>query len=211
MVAPREPEPALAAPGVGNLLTPPQQTIGGPRANRRRRDRPFSHVHVEIDLESKSPNPAGVPILERLAALLGEKRIVERGTLVMMAAATLHALSARRFRRIDHWEVTPGGWLPPPTPGPNRGGIEPVGELLVTLEGGGWSAVASARVFAARLSDLSGNRIDVTVRRIHRERRHAMSLDLWGVWTQATVHDLEGSIRERLPVVNSRMTKYQYA
>jgi hypothetical protein len=211
MVPPREPEPALAAPGIGGLLTPPQQTISGPRKNRRRRDRPYSHVHLEIDLDSKPPDPEGVPALEQLATFLGEKQIVERGTLVLMAAATLHALSARRFRRIDHWEVVPGGWLPPPKPGANPDGTEPVGELLATIEGGGWSTVASARSFAARLSDLSGNRVDVTVRRIHRERRHAVSLDLWGVWTQSTLHDLEGSIRQRLPVVNTRMTKYQYA
>lgn len=206
----KETEPALAAAGVGELLSTPKPSLSGPRSSRRRRDRLYSHVHLEVDLAPEPPNPAGVPPLEQLVAFLREKKVVERGTLVLMAAATLHALAVRRFRRVDHWEVSPGGWLPPPRPGTDPDASEPVGDLLATLESGAWSAVGSARSFSARLSDLSGARIDVTVRRVHRERRHALSLDLWGSWTKAAVQDLVGSISERLPVVHSRMTKFQY-
>ena len=61
------------------------------------------------------------------------------------------------------------------------------------------------------LSDLSGGRVDVTVRRVHREHRHALSLDLWGTWTKATVQELEESISSPLPVVRTTMTKFMYA
>ncbi|HEY1198133.1 MAG TPA: hypothetical protein VGG32_05355 [Thermoplasmata archaeon] len=210
MVPPKETEPALAAPGVGELLSTPTQSVSGPRSNRRRRDRSYSHVHLELDLAPEPLNPNGVPLLEQLAGFLREKKIVERGTLILMAAATLHALAARRFRRVDHWEVSPGGWLPPPRPGKDPNASEPVGDLLATLESGAWASVGSARSFSARLSDLSGARVDVTVRRVHRERRHALMIDLWGFWTKAAVQDLEGSISKRLPVVRSRMTKFQY-
>jgi hypothetical protein len=211
MVPPKEAEPALAAPGVGELLATPHPAISGPRSNRRRRSRSYSHVHLELDLAPVPPDPAGVPPLEQLAGFLSEKKIVEKGTLIMLAAATLHALAARQFRRVDHWEVSPGGWLPPPPPGKDPEAAEPVGDLLTTLESGAWSSVGSARSFSARLSGLSGARVDVTVRRVHREHRHAVSIDLWGLWTKAEVQELEGSISTRLPVVRSEMTKYQYA
>lgn len=211
MVPPKEAEPALAAPGIGELLATPRTSISGPRASRRRRGRPFSHVHLELDMAPELPDPAGVPPMERLAGLLKEKKVVEHGTLVLMAAATLHALASRRFRRVDHWEVAPGGWLPPPPPGKDPDAAEPVGDLLATLESGAWSSVASARSFSARLSDLSGARVDVTVRRVHRERRHALSLDLWGLWTKEEVQGLQGSIAQRLPVVRSEITHFQYA
>jgi hypothetical protein len=210
VVPPKETEPALAAPGVGELLATPQQALSGPRSNRRRRNRSYAHVHLELDLAPETPNSAGVPALERLSAFLTDKKIVEQGTLIMMAAATLHAFAARRFRRVDHWEVSPGGWLPPPPPGTDPNASEPVGDLLATLESGAWSVVGSARSFSARLSDQAGARIDVTIRRVHSERRHALSIDLWGLWTRADVQDLQGSISNRLPVVRSKVTKFQY-
>jgi hypothetical protein len=210
MVSPREAEPALAAPGVPELLSTPTPLFSGPRSNRRHRNRPYSHVHLELDLASEPPNPAGVPLLEKLAGLLREKKVVEGGSLILMAAATLHAMAARRFRRVDHWEVSPGGWLPPPLPRADPNAAEPVGDLLATLQSDAGSTLATARTFSARLSDLSGARVDVTVRRVHRERRHAVTLDLWGDWTKPTVQDLVGSISARLPVVRSRMTKFQY-
>src|SRR5580693_1847460 len=109
MVPPKEPEPALAAPGVEGLLAGPKSPISGPRSSRRSRNRSFSHVHVEVDLAPKPYDPTGVPVLEKLVGLLTERKIVEKGNLILLAAATLHALSARRFRRVDTWEISPGG------------------------------------------------------------------------------------------------------
>jgi|HubBroStandDraft_4_1064222.scaffolds.fasta_scaffold110642_1 hypothetical protein len=211
MVPPKEAEPALAAPGIGAARSITATPITGPRSSRRSRNRSYRHVHLELDLAPRPADPAGEPLLERLEGFLREREVVEAGTLIRLAAATLHGLAARRFRRVDHWEISPGGWLPPPKPGKDPEASEPVGELLEALEGGAWQSVASARSFSARLSDLAGQRVDVTVRRVHRERRHALSLDLWGSWTKATVSDLEGSLGSRLGVVRSTMTKYEYA
>jgi hypothetical protein len=210
-VPPKESRPALSAPGLGDLLSLPIQTSPGPRANRRRRDRPYTHVHLEVDLTAEPPNPGGVPLLEKLAGLLRERKVVEHGTLILMAAATLHALAARQFRRVDHWEVSPGGWLPPPLARKGRDAPEPVGDLVATLESGAWALVGNARSFSARLSDFSGARVDVTVRRVHRERRHTLTLDLWGRWTKEAVEGLVSSLAERLPVVRSTMTRFRFA
>ncbi len=211
MVPPKESVPALSAPGIGTanpLLAP---SVSGPRSSRRHRNRPYSHVHLEIDLAPKPPAPGGDPLLERLAGFLRERKVTEKGTLILLAGATLHALSSRRFRRVDHWEILPGGWLPPPRSGTAPESDEPVGHLLEALESGAWTSVAAARSFSARLSDLSGGRIDVVVRRVHRERRHTVSMDLWGSWTQDTVEELQGAMAQRLPVLHSTMTQFQFA
>jgi len=58
---------------------------------------------------------------------------------------------------------------------------------------------------------MRGNRADVVVRRVHRQGRHALSIDLWGSWTKETVNELTGSLAARLPVARTTLTKYQYA
>jgi hypothetical protein len=211
MVSPKETEPALAAPGIGELLASQRSAISGPRSSRRHRNRSYSHVHLEVDLAPELKDPAGVPALEQLAGLLREGKIVEQGTMIEMAGAALHALAARRFRRVDHWEVAPGGWLPPPESSKDPEDSEPVGELLKTLESGRLPTKSAIASFSARLSNLSGARVDMILRHVHREGRHALSLDLWGAWSPADVKALEGAISTRLPVVRSEMTKFQYA
>ena len=150
-------------------------------------------------------------MLERLAGMLREREVIEKGTIVLLAGGALHALAARRFRLVNHWEIVPGGWLPPPIVGRKAETDEPVGHLVEALEGENGPKIGSARSFSARLADGSGNAIDMIVRRVHRERRHAMSLDLWGSWTPESVKDVEGSVAQRLPVMKSEMTKFQYA
>jgi hypothetical protein len=207
----KEPEPALAAPGIGGPNSIEGPGVLGPRSARRSRNRSYSHVHLEVDLAPEAKDPAGVAPLERLAEWLNAKQIVEQGTLIVLAAATLHALSSRRFRRVDRWEVSPGGWLPPRSPGKDSDAAEPVGELLKALENDAGASVGSARSFSARLSDLAGGQVDVTVRREHGGLAHAMTLDLRGNWTKAAVKDLTGALSERLPVLRTTMTKFQYA
>jgi hypothetical protein len=209
MTPEKETEPALAAPGIGELLATPQQSLTGPRSLRRRRGRMFHHVQFEFDLAPKPTNTAGVPLLERLAQSIKERRIVEKGSLVQMAAATLHALSSLGFRRVDHWEIEPGGWLPLPTQRKDPAAEEPVGDLLEILENGTWPSIASARSFSARMSDFSGGRADVIVRRVHRFR-HALTLKVWRTMTKGQVEDLKGAIDARLPVSRSTKIRFGY-
>lgn len=211
MSPPRPPPPALSAPGLVGPISILNQPISGPRSNWRSRTRPYRHAHLEIDLTAEPDRTEGTPLLKRLEALLSEKDMVEAADLLRLAAGTLHALAARRFRWIDHWEVQPGGWLPLPERTTHRDPGEPVGELLNALESGAWAPAAKARSFSVRLSDRSGNRADVVVRRVHRQRRHALSVDLWGSWTKATIEGVTESLSARLPVSRSTLTKFQYA
>jgi len=202
----------LSAPGLigpRSILNPPWS---GPRSNRRARNRSFSHAHLEVDLTASVPEPTDLPFWKRLEAVLAERKIVENPDLVWLTARTLHALATRQFRRVDHWEVAPGGWLPPPELTSVRPhDAEPVGQLLAALESDRGPALARARSFSLRVSDLHRNHADITVRRVHRQRRHALSVDLWGSWSQESISALVGALAERLPIARATMTKYQYA
>jgi hypothetical protein len=145
-----------------------------------------------------------------MEALLREREVVEVGDLLLLTARLLHSLSADGFSRVDHWEVEPGGWLPLPEPVHERI-VEPVGHLLRALKSGAWERIADARAFSMRLSGRGDLRADATVRRLHRERTSSISLDLWGRLTSRDVRDVVGSLRERLPVLRSRVTAYSYA
>jgi hypothetical protein len=212
VTSPGPPPIPLSAPGLigpNSILNPPWS---GPSSGRRTRNRPFSHVHLEVDLKAGSGGSTGLPFWERIESVLAEREIVENADLVWLTARTLHALASRQFRRVDHWEVAPGGWLPPPEYASVRAGdAEPVGQLLGALESGGGPIIAKARSFSVRVSDLHRNRADVTVRRVHRQRRHALSVDLWGSWTKETINGLVGALADRLPLSKTTMTKYQYA
>jgi hypothetical protein len=202
---------ALSAPGLTGPISIINEPVSGPRSSRRARNRPYSHAHLEIDLSPDLAIEGDAPHLQRLERALSEKKIAETPDLVLLAVGTLHALSARHFRQVDHWEVSPGGWLPLPSGKARRGSEEPVSDLLAVVESDAWSPLTEARTFSARLSDQQGHRVDVVVRRIHRPRHHVLSLDLRGVWTQETIHDLVGSLSARLPVAQSTLTKFQYA
>jgi hypothetical protein len=207
----KEPEPPLAAPGIGGPNSIEGPGVLGPRSARRSRNRSYSHVHLEVDLDPQPKDPAGVAPLERLAEWLSSRKIVEQGTLIVLAAATLHSLSARGFRRVEQWDVSPGGSLPAPPDGEDPDAEEPVGHLLKVLEADTGSSLASADSFSARLSDRAGGHVDVVVRRVHGGGGHALTLDLNGDWKPSAVKDLTGSLSERLPVVRTTMTKFQYA
>jgi hypothetical protein len=211
VVPPKEAGPALAAPGLGGPISMLKQPISGPRSSRRRRNRPYSHIHLEVDL---GPLPASTPLSPTLdqsgksIAGASDPGLVDLARLI---SGTLHAMSARRFRRIDHWEVAPGRWRLPPGGTDHEDAREPVGPLLKALGDGSLGSLAKVRSFSAQMSDLSGNRVEVVVRRVGAVHPHALSLDLWGHWTSAAVDDLTGSLAARLPVLHSTMTKFQYA
>lgn len=209
-VAVPAPKPvALAAPGLIGPVSILNEPVSGPRASRRSRNRPYNHAHLEIDIAPGDVRQGDAPHLQQVEQALSHDQLAETSDLVILTAGVLHAFSARRFRQIDHWEVSPGGWLPLPAAKSRRGSEEPVGEFLKTLEAGSSSPVSKARTFSARLSDGQGHCIDVAVRRA--QRGHAISLDLRGVWTRDTIRELVGSIAQRVPVSLSTLTKFQYA
>jgi len=212
-VTPHKPGPIpLAAPGLIGPVSILKQPTDGLRSSRRRRNRPYRHVHLEVDLAVERKEAREPSFWAKWEDVLSQRDIVESSDLVVLTLGTLHAVAALRFRRVDHWEISPGGWLPPPTTHATGGSIgEPVGLLLEALDHDTGTAFVQARSFSIRLSDRGGNHIDAVVRRVHRARRHSISLDLWGVWTRAGVSDLKGALAARLPVARTLQTKFMYA
>ena len=148
----------------------------------------------------------GVPVLRSLEAIFREREVVEVEGLLRLTAATLRALERRGLSRVDHWEVQPGGWLPLPEPAHARL-AEPVGHLLRALRSDAWERVAHARAFSARLSTAGELRADVTVRQVHRERGHAITLELFGTISASQLRGVERALRDELSIVRLRRTR----
>lgn len=203
-------EPGLSAPdltGPVSILNWPT-TFAGSRPARK--SRPFSHVRLEVDLRRESVRMPTFAVLDRLESLLKEREIVEGADLLRLAAQALHAFAGLGFRRVDHWEVEPGGWLPLPEAS-HAELIEPLGHLLRALENPGWKGLAARRAFSVRLSGAAGYRADLVVRRMHRERRHAVSIDLRGRITRSQVRDVAAALARRLPVLRVVVSEYAHA
>ncbi len=201
------PPGALSAPD----LTGPVSFLDWPTSvgppGRRKRTRPYRHVHLEVDLEPELVRDPRVLLFRPIEAFLREREVVEAQDLLRLTAGLLHAFSAQGLSRVDHWEVDPGGWLPLPEPRHDRR-IEPVGHLLAALRSDAWRRIASAKGFALRLSGSGSLRADATVRRLHRERKHSISIDLWGTVRPTDVRALFDAIRARLPVLRASVTSF---
>jgi hypothetical protein len=149
-------------------------------------------------------------VFERFEALLKEREVMEVGDLLRLTARALHAFSAIGFSRVDHWEIEPGGWLPLPEPTHARI-QEPVGHLLRALADPTWKGYSARRAFSVRLSGRPAYRADLVVRRIHRERRHALSITLRGRLTKADVRSIVAALAERLPVLRGSVVEFAFA
>lgn len=147
-----------------------------------------------------------MPFIRSLEAIFREREVVEVEGLLRLTASTLRALQRRGFSRVDHWEVQPGGWLPLPEPAHERL-AEPVGHLLNALRSDAWGRVAHARAFSARLSTSGDMRADFTVRQVHRERGHAITLELFGIVSARGLRGVERALRDELSIVRLRRTR----
>lgn len=170
----------------------------------RTKPRRFESVRLEFDLRHETLAGSRIPLLGQIEALLREREVEEHDSLLVLSAGMLHALSTLGYRRVDHWEVAPGGWLPLPEK-THPGLIEPVGHLIQALGSDRWSALAKARQFSVRLSSGDGRRADAILRRIHREQDHTLTLELWGTVSAREVHRTVDAVRERLSVVRARV------
>ncbi len=195
-------------------LTGPVSIVDWPiaAAGTRRGKRPhaLAHVRLEVDLRHERFEEPQVPILRQFERLFRERSVVEGADLLRLAAGALHAFASRGFNRVDHWEIQPGGWLPLPEP-THRSIAEPVGHLLHALSSDAWRPRANAREFSVRLSGPARMQADLTVRRVHRERGHSLSIDLHGVFSERDLTALVRALRERVPVLRSRVVEYRYA
>ena len=147
-----------------------------------------------------------LPLVQRFESLFREREVVEVEGLFRLVAGCLHALSRHGFDRVDHWEVHPGGWLPLPEPTHERL-KEPVGHLLNALRSGAWKGVRQSRAFSVRLSGNGPLRADLTVRRVHRERGHSITVELRGAGAERASRGIERSLRDELVIARLRKAR----
>ena len=211
-MAPRkEPEPALAAPGLIGPNTIEKPPMGGPRSLRRTRNRPFAHVRLEVEIDPRTKDGDGAPAKSRRTGAASATRAEDPDTFVVLAAGTLHAMAARQFRQVDAWNLRPGGPLPTPEAKVDANGRVPIGDVIAALERAAQDGRSSGRSFRAVVSGADGNRVELALRRETLSRASRLTLDLFGEWTKLSVHALEGAVGDRLPVTHSEMVKYRFA
>jgi hypothetical protein len=179
----------------------------GPPTSVARSDR-FSVVRLELDVEHEGYRPEPLSLLSPLTSLLREREVESAEDLLEMTGQLLHVLSSLGFRRVDHWEARPGGWLPLPEP-THAQLAEPVAHLVRALSDPSWAPVGRAHSFAARLSGPDRLRLDFVVRRVHRERSHAVSIDLWGAISRRAVEDLVVRVHGRLPLARAEVVAFE--
>ena len=170
----------------------------------------LAHARVEIDLGHERFDALPTSVIGRLEQLVRERNVVEHADLLRLTAGALDAFAERGFDRVDHWEFVPGGWLPLPEP-THRSLAEPVGHLLHALSSRDWRTRADAREFAVRLSGPPRMRADLVVRRVHRERAHSLTIDLFGRVTSAELTALVRSLDRRVTVLRARVVQYETA
>jgi hypothetical protein len=201
MAPPKESEPALAAPGLTGAMSIEKPPMGGPRSLRRSKNRPYAHVALELEVDATGKDPETPS---------KDKTTIDASGILGQSVGLLHALAKRRFRTVETWSVHPGGLdLPPKDDDGKKNGVG-VGDLVAAIESRGNQGDADARSFTALLTDLAGQHVAVKLRHATFSKRRVLELDLTGSWTKSTVHALEGSIAERLPVVKSEWKSYRY-
>ena len=192
--APRHARPASRRPGRSR---PPH---GPPGRN--------ASARIEFELAHEAERTSSIPVIHQLEELLRETEVIESADLLRLSAQLLRGLSEAGFRRLDHWEVRPGGWLPLPGVHHHPEG-EHVAHLLVAFRTAGWEALSAAHTFAARLSSEDDRiRLAVVLDRVHRERRPALSVEMTGAFAPARVRELARDLARYLPVVHAEVREY---
>ncbi|MCI4365957.1 MAG: hypothetical protein L3K10_07895 [Thermoplasmata archaeon] len=164
----------------------------------------YRQLQLELDVAHEGYRSEPFPILAPFASFFHEREVEGVDDLLQMTARALEAFSRSGFREVDHWEVRPGGWLPLPEPAHERL-AEPVTHLLRAFLDASWAPVRTSRTFAARLTGPGGTRLDFTLRRVHRERTHALSVMAWGPITRGAANELVARVHERLPLVRAEV------
>jgi hypothetical protein len=186
------------------------QWVGGsPGPGRRRRRESLRHVRLEIDLERATRSASRIPGVGVIETALREREVVEPGDLPGLIDGILRGCSAVGYRDVLHWETRPGGWLPlhhlPPAPEATG-----IGALREAVEIRGGPTLASARAFAARLRGPTDRSLEFVVRRVHRERRHSLTIDLHGTLEREEVHALVAALARHLPPLHAEVAAMGY-
>ncbi len=196
-------------PSAGNR-PPPAPRVEWPRGRlglgAPDRSGRFHRLRLELDVAHEHYAPEPLHLLAPLTSLLHEREVEDAEDLLTLSAQVLRGLAAGGFTTVDHWEARPGGWLPLPEP-THRRLAEPLTHLLRALSNPAWAPIAGAREFAVRLSESGPRRLDVVVRRRHREQSHAVSLDLRGTVLRGAADALVGHVHAQVPLVRAEVTE----
>lgn len=199
------PSSAVSAPDLVGPVSILNWPVASGTGRRRRHPGPARHVHLEVDLVPGTELSSNLPILRQIEDAFREAEVHEMGGLITLAGGALHAFSAVGYPHVDHWEIRPGGWLPlhhlPRGPQAVQAGA-----LLQAMRLKEWESAQDGKEFAARLSGIDGRRLEFQLRRVHRERRHSLSVDLFGSITPRNVQEVVGALARHLPVLHSGVT-----
>jgi hypothetical protein len=195
----------ISAPDLIGPVSIVNWPTSGPSHRRKGPPLPFRHALLEIQLQSPTVQPPKNAVLRGLEKALHAQPVVESGSFGKRIVAALHGLSAKGFRSVVHWETHPSDRIGAP-----GAGEEPVSTLLSSLSQEGGKGLAGAAAFRAVLADTQGNRADITLRRIHREQRPGILLELTGAVPPDLLHGLVGALAERLPLKSSHLVRYAY-
>jgi len=203
----------LASPVSAPDLTGPISFLNWPVARTpgrgRKGHRALRHAHLEIDLVPGTEYSSRVPIVHAIEEAFREAEVQELGDLLTLTAGALLGFSAAGYQEVDHWEVRPGGWLSlHHTPRrPHAGSVNAFLEAMRLRE---WASVRNAREFAARLRGSSGRSLEFVLRRIHRERRHSLTVDLFGSLNERDVRGLVAALGRHLPLLHASVTAVRH-
>ncbi len=193
----------LSAPDLVGPVSILNWPIRSTPSARRGPPRPFAHVRFGCRLSTVTADVSDPGLLAHLARAFGEETVAAAGRFGRLVAATLHAFASQGYRRVDHWETVPGGWLPL-----GSGDAEPLAELARALESTRPATVGRASRFSARLSSDRGDRAELTIRRRQRAGAPALVVDVYGTIFPRDLHALIGALQARLPIGSTRILRY---
>jgi hypothetical protein len=177
-----------------------------PRLEWRARQRPlasakatYGPLTLELDVAREHYRAGSHAVWAPLARLLGESEVETTIDLLGLVHGVLTALTPLGYRNVNHWEARPGGWLPLPEP-THASLDEPVAHLQRALQSGAWRVLAESHSFAVRLSGPRTGRLDVVVRRVHRERGHGITFEIWGAAPRPMLERTVRSVHEQIPL-----------
>jgi hypothetical protein len=158
-----------------------------------------------LDVAHEHYKPEPLRLLAPLTSLLHEREVEDAEDLLTLTAHVLRGLAGVGFTTVDHWEVRPGGWLPLPEATHGRL-AEPLAHLQRALSNPAWASVGGARELAVRLSENGPRRLDLVVRRLHRERSHAISMDLRGTLLRRSAETVVERVHAEVPLLRAEVT-----
>lgn len=190
--------PPLAAPGLSGSSSILSQPLTRPSGHRSHRTRAYRAILVEAEVSPHAPATEQETWRHEIEEWLGARKLRSSGELLRSVAGTLHAMASIGLKWVDHWEVTPGGWLP--LPRSSRGPQVSSRDLLDAFEGDQEESLRRARALKLRLSGPTGFRVDAEIHRARLRSGTFIRLGFAGHIPSDQLSHILDALRSRLPV-----------